>query len=88
MRSSVTDSCRPFVKDCKHEDAEEFWGLYLDALDEELVELPTYISTHKSTSIPSAEGLREEAQSAEGQTALGKRDSTVCQLSFVYHRFA
>ncbi|KAH9998355.1 hypothetical protein BJV77DRAFT_749575 [Russula vinacea] len=31
------------VKDGKHEDAEVFLGLYLDALDEELVELRTYI---------------------------------------------
>jgi hypothetical protein len=68
------------VKDGKHKDAEEFLGFYLDALDEELVELNTYISTHKLASARSVEGLREEAQSAEGQSEVGKRDYTVRQF--------
>jgi hypothetical protein len=67
------------VKDGKHEDAEEFLGLFLDALDEELVELHTYISTHRPASAPSIEELKEEAQTAEGQ-AEGMRDHTVRQL--------
>ena len=70
------------VKDDKHEDAEEFLDLFLDALDEELVELRAYISTHKQASAPSAKDLEEEAQSAEGQTAQGKRDYAVRHLSF------
>jgi hypothetical protein len=69
------------VKDGKHQDAGEFLGLYLDALDEELVKLNAYISTHKPALAPrSVEELKEEAQSAEDQTEVGKRDYTVRQL--------
>lgn len=57
-------------KDGKHQDAEEFLGLYLDALDDELVELHTYISTHKPASPKFVEELEEGAQSTEGQTEL------------------
>ena len=71
------------VKDGKHDDAEEFLGLYLDALDEELIELRTYIGTHKPPSASGVEGLDEEVQSTQGQTAVGKRDHTVRQLSFL-----
>jgi hypothetical protein len=68
------------VKDGKHHDAEEFLSLYLDALDEELV----YIGKHKSASAPSVvEELEQEAQSAEGQTELGKQDYTVRQVFFL-----
>ena len=78
--SSVQDAlCYRFVltycvKDGKHDDAENFFSLYLDALDEELGELRAYISTHKPAPAPSVE---EEAQSTEGQTEVGKRDCTV-----------
>jgi ubiquitin C-terminal hydrolase len=72
------------VKDGKHQDAEEFLGLYLDALDEELIELHTYISMHKPTSAPNIEELKEEAQSVEGQTELGKRNYTVRRVFFLY----
>ena len=65
------------VKDGKHEDAEEFLGLYLDALDGELVELQTYISMHKLSAVPNVEESEGEAKSAEGQTEAGKRDYTV-----------
>jgi ubiquitin carboxyl-terminal hydrolase 10 len=70
------------IKDGKHEDAEEFLGFYLDALDEELVELHTYISTRRPASAPRIEELREEAQSAEGQAEaeVGMRDHTVRRL--------
>jgi hypothetical protein len=71
------------VKDSKHQDVGEFLGLYLDALDEELVELHTYIGTHKHASAPSVQELEGEAQSAEGQTDVGKRDYTVCQVLFL-----
>jgi hypothetical protein len=73
------------VKDGKHEDAEEFLGLYLDALDRELVELQTYISTHEPASVPNVEefeGEVAEAKSAEGQTKVERRDHTVRQLFF------
>ena len=66
------------VKEGKHEDAEEFLCHFLDALDEELVEL----HTHKPASALSVMEL-EEAQSSKGQTALGKRDYAVRQLSFL-----
>ena len=68
------------VKEGKHLDAEEFLGLYLDALDEELVELHTYTSTQRPASPPSIEELKEKTQSAEGQTEVGKRDHTVRQF--------
>ena len=60
-----------------HENAEEFLGLYMDALDEELVDLRTYISTHKPASISTVGKLKEEAQSAEGQTEVGIQDYAV-----------
>ena len=67
------------VKDGKHHDAEEFLGLYLDALDEELVELQSYIGTQKSAT-PGVEELEEEAQSVKGQIAVRKRDFIVHQV--------
>jgi ubiquitin carboxyl-terminal hydrolase 10 len=67
------------VKDGKHEDAEEFLGLYLDVLENELDELHTYISTQKPTSAPSVEELEKETQSVEDQTEAGKRDHAVYQ---------
>jgi hypothetical protein len=73
------------VKGGNHEDAEEFLGLYLDALDEELVELRTYISTHRPASASDVEELEEEVQSIEEQAAVGKRDHTVRQSSFLSH---
>ena len=71
-----------WIKDGKHEDAEEFLGLYLDALDEELAELRAFISTHKPASALGIEELKEEAQSAEGQAEakVGIRDHTVRRL--------
>jgi hypothetical protein len=60
------------VKDGKHEDSEEFLCLYLDALDEELVELRTYISTHEPASAPSVEKLE-----GEGQTEVKEQDFAV-----------
>ena len=65
-----------------YEDAEEVLGLYLDALDEELGELDSYISPQKRTSAPSIEVLEGEAQSTEGVAEVGKRDHTVRRLCF------
>lgn len=47
-----------------------FLGLYLEALDEELVTLHSSISTHKPafTSTPKADKLKEETQLGEGPT--------------------
>ena len=58
------------VKDGKNDDAEEFLRLYLDALDEELVKLQTYIST---VSAPSEEKLE-----GAGQIEVTERDYMVC----------
>jgi hypothetical protein len=69
------------IKDGKHEDAEEFFGLYLDALDEELVD--THISGHKPASTSGIQELLKEVQSTENQTPVGRRDHTVRQLSFL-----
>ena len=68
------------VKSGKNQDAEEFFGLYLAALDEEMVELHTYISAHKVASTSSVQELEEETQSAEGQAEVGEKDCTVRQL--------
>ena len=70
------------VKDGKHEDAAEFLALYLDALDEELAQLHRYTSAHKPASAPGVGEVKEEVQSAEGQTEVGERENTVRQLSF------
>ena len=70
------------VKDGKYEDAGEVLGLYLDALDEELGELDSYISAHKPTSASSLEEVEGEAQSSEGEAEVGKRDHTVRPICF------
>ena len=72
----------PVVKDGLQQDAEEFLGLYLDALDEELVELHTYISTCRlaSASAPSMDKPEGEAQLV-GET-VEKQEYTVRQLFF------
>ena len=54
--------------------AEQFLGLYLDALDEELVGMH---SMRKPSSVTSIEELEEKAPTAEGQTKVGERDYTV-----------
>ena len=63
---------------------EKFLCLYLDALDEELVELHTYISKQKPSSVISVEEVGGEAQSAEGQTEERERDYTVRQLFLLF----
>ena len=68
------------IKDGKTPDAEEFFRLYLDTLDEELVELYTCINMHKLAPTTNVEEVEEGAQSAEGQTEVGERDNPVRQL--------
>ena len=66
----------------------EFLGLYLKALDEELVALHTSLSRQKpvSTQALKIEGLEEleETRSGEGHTAsgVGERDYTVHRVPF------
>jgi hypothetical protein len=64
-------------KDGQQQDAEVFLRVFLDALDEELVGLYTYISSHKPASAPSVdelEGETGESQSAVGKSEVGKRE--------------
>ena len=77
------------IKDGDQHDAEEFLGLYLDALDEELVKLGANISMRQPISAPSGEKLDEEVQSGLGQTEVRKRESelrdyTVRRLFLLY----
>ena len=65
------------IKDGKDQDADEFLGFYLDALDEELIELNIYIDMRKVLKL---EKPGEEAQSTEGRTEVRERDGTVRQL--------
>jgi hypothetical protein len=66
------------VKDDKGGDAEEFFRLYLDALDEELLTLLASISGHKPAT--AAPGVEEREVSQSGQTDMGERGFTVRQL--------
>ena len=72
-----------FVKGGKHQDAEEFLSLYLEALDEELIDLHMYISKHKLASTASIKEPKDATQQAGNRTEVGKRDDTVRQLSFL-----
>jgi hypothetical protein len=67
-----------FVQNGRQHDAEEFFWVYLDALDEEIFALFTSISAH--TPLASAV-LGEGSQSDEGhwQAEMGKRDHIVRQ---------
>ena len=56
-------------------------GLYLEALDEELVALQPSIIKHKPASTPKVDELGGEIRSGEGQTEVGERDYTVLQFS-------
>ncbi|KAF8471374.1 hypothetical protein DFH94DRAFT_674372 [Russula ochroleuca] len=62
------------IRDGEQQDATVFLGLYLDALDEELVALRSSFSTHKPASTLKVEGPEEETQSGDGQTEVGERD--------------
>ncbi|KAI9511095.1 hypothetical protein F5148DRAFT_975728 [Russula earlei] len=59
------------------EDAEEFFGFYLDTLEEELLALHASISHPKPASGPKVEEREEESQSGERWTEVGKRNRMV-----------
>ncbi|KAH9981757.1 hypothetical protein BJV74DRAFT_778415 [Russula compacta] len=61
------------------EDAEEFFGFYLDTLEEELLTLFASISPSKPTSAttPKGDEREEESLSGEGWTEVGKRNKMV-----------
>ena len=63
-----------------------FLGLYLEALDEELVAPHTSTITHKRTFILEVGDLEEETQAGESQTEVGKRDYTVRRSYFLLLR--
>lgn len=48
------------------QDAVEFSGLYLEALDEEVVALQSYIGTHKPASTLKIDKLEEKNRSGDG----------------------
>ena len=54
-----------------------FLGLYLEALDKELVTLRSSIGTHRRATILKVEELEEEGQSGESQTEVRERDYMV-----------
>ena len=54
-----------------------FLGLYLEALDEELVTLRSSIGTHRPASTLKLQELKEESQSGETHTEMKERDYTV-----------
>ena len=59
-----------------------FLGLYLEALDEELVTLRSSIGTHRPASTLKVKELEEEAHSSESQTEMRERDYTVRRFLF------
>ena len=54
-----------------------FFGVYLDALDEELVTIRSSIGTHRRASILKVEELEEEGQPGDRQTEMRERDYMV-----------
>ena len=52
----------------------------MGTVDEEFVELHTYISSHKLVSTSRVDELKKETQSDESRNEVGKRDHTVRQL--------
>jgi ubiquitin C-terminal hydrolase len=71
------------IQDGQQQDAEEFFRLYLDALDEELLALLGSSSSQKSIAAPPGEE-REVSQS--GQADAGIRSSKVRQLCHPFLR--
>ena len=66
----------------KQQDAEEFFRLYLDTLDEELLALLASISNHKWAT--AAIGVEEREVSQSGHTDVGNRGFMVRQLLLLY----
>ena len=71
----------------KQQDAEEFFRLYLDTLDEELLALIASISDHKLATASAAPGVEEcelSQSGGSGHTDVGKRGFMVRQLLLLY----
>jgi hypothetical protein len=71
------------IQDAQEQDAEEFFRLYLDALDEELLVLLRSSGGQKSATSPPGEE-REVSRSGQPGVDAGKRGSKVRQL---FHLF-
>ena len=69
------------IQDGQQQDAEEFFRLYLDALDEELLALPASSSGQKSATAPP--GVEESEVSQSVQTDVEDRGSKVRQLFYL-----
>ena len=65
-----------------------FLGVYLEALDEELVALQPSISKHKPASTLKVEELEEETQSGLSLTEVGERDYIVRQFLYLCIEFS
>jgi ubiquitin carboxyl-terminal hydrolase 10 len=62
----------------QQEDAEEFFGFYLDALEEELLSVVNALSQPRSVKGPPVEEREEDApQPDEGWLEVGKKNRTV-----------
>ena len=70
------------VQNGQQRDAEEFFRLYLGALDEELLVLLASTSGHNS--VTATLGVEERQMSRSGLTEVVKRDLTVRQLFDLY----
>ena len=79
-----------FLQGGHQEDAEEFFGFYLDTLEEELLVLLASINPSKPASAThKMEEHEEETPSAKGWTEVGKRNKmiltrTVRQIPLLY----
>ncbi|KAI0320712.1 hypothetical protein OF83DRAFT_1052586 [Amylostereum chailletii] len=59
------------------EDAEEFFGFYLDTLEEELLSLSSTLNPKAQAPLPKVEEHEEETPHEEGWMEVGKRNKTV-----------
>ena len=81
LRPSATDPCPE--QDAGQQDAEEFFSVYLDALDEELLASHVSIDTHNPASAAlNVEELIEGSKSGGQIEVVGKRDYMVRQSFF------
>jgi ubiquitin carboxyl-terminal hydrolase 10 len=70
------------------EDAEEFFGFYLDTLEEELLALLASANPSKPASAAyKIEEREEESQSAKGWTEVGKRNKMILTRSVRQFQF-
>ena len=66
----------PLHQGGQQEDAEEFFGFYLDTLEEELLLLSSTLDS-KAAAAPKIEDKEEDAPREDGWMEVGKRNKTV-----------